>query len=97
MDTKDWHPADIGAALKKRGLTLSGLSVANGYHSTAAGRALKTPWRAMEVIIAAALGVPPETIWPSRYSGAKRPIVRLRRRPAPPAQAAPPSPCGRIR
>ena len=40
----DWHPADILAALKKRGHSLAGLSVANGYHPTAAGKALKTPW-----------------------------------------------------
>ena len=38
---QDWHPADVLAALKKRGHTLAGLSVANGYHPTAAGKALK--------------------------------------------------------
>jgi lambda repressor-like predicted transcriptional regulator len=37
----DWHPADILAALKKRGRSLAGLSVAHGYHATAAGKALK--------------------------------------------------------
>ena len=34
----DWHPADIQAALKKRGHTLAGLSAAHGYHPTAAGQ-----------------------------------------------------------
>jgi Ner family transcriptional regulator len=76
MDNQDWHPADIAAALTKRGHTLAGLSVANGYHPTAAGKALKTPWRAMEMILAEAIGVAPETIWPSRYTGAERPILR---------------------
>jgi Ner family transcriptional regulator len=63
----DWHPADVLAALKKRGKTLSGLSQANGYHPTAAGKALKKPWPAMEKLIAAELGLKPGDIWPSRY------------------------------
>jgi lambda repressor-like predicted transcriptional regulator len=29
---RDWQPAEIRAAIKKRGLSLSRLSVANGYH-----------------------------------------------------------------
>jgi Ner family transcriptional regulator len=63
----DWHPADVLAALKKRGNTLSGLSRAHGYHPTAAGKALKKPWPAMEALIAGALGLAPDDIWPSRY------------------------------
>jgi Ner family transcriptional regulator len=63
----DWHPADVLAALKKRGKTLSGLSRAHGYHATAAGKALKRPWPALEALIAAELGLQPENIWPSRY------------------------------
>jgi Ner family transcriptional regulator len=63
----DWHPADVLAAFKKRGKTLSGLSRAHGYHATAAGKALKRPWPALEAIIAAELGLLPEDIWPSRY------------------------------
>jgi Ner family transcriptional regulator len=80
-DTKervDWHPADILAALKKRGQSLAGLSVANGYHPTAAGKALKQPWPAMERLLAAALGVPPQTIWPSRYDDRGRPLPRAK-------------------
>ncbi len=75
----DWHPADVQAALKKRGLTLAGLSVANGYHPTAAGKALKRPWPAMEAIIARAIGVTPRRIWPSRYGAADEPRGRRRR------------------
>jgi Ner family transcriptional regulator len=63
----DWHPADVLAALKKRGKSLAGLSVANGYHPTAAGKALKRRWPALEAIIAEALGLRPAQIWPSRY------------------------------
>jgi Ner family transcriptional regulator len=63
----DWHPADVLAALKKRGKTLSGISRAHGYHATAAGKALKRPWPALEALIAAELGVTPQEIWPARY------------------------------
>ncbi len=63
----DWHPADVLAALKKRGKTLAGLSIAHGYHPTAAGKALKRPWPALEHIISEALGTTPALIWPSRY------------------------------
>ena len=64
----DWHPADVQAALKKRGLSLTGLSIANGYHATAAGKALKRSWPALEQVIAQAIGVSPGEIWPSRYA-----------------------------
>jgi Ner family transcriptional regulator len=77
-DLTDWHPADVLAALKKRGHSLAGLSVANGYHPTAAGKALKQPWPAMERLIAAAIGVAPQAIWPTRYDGDGQPLPRTR-------------------
>ncbi len=67
--TQDWHKSDIKAALEKRGLTLKGLSISNGYRSVdAAAQALQRPYPKMERIIGRALGIKPETIWPSRYS-----------------------------
>jgi Ner family transcriptional regulator len=74
----DWHPADVLAALKKRGQSLAGLSLANGYHATAAGKALKQPWPAMERLLAAALGLQPREIWPSRYDSEGRPRPRTK-------------------
>ncbi len=68
----DWHPADIQAALKKRGHSLAGLSVAAGYHPTAAGKALKRPWPALEAVIAKAMEMTPEDIWPARYRARQR-------------------------
>ena len=74
----DWHPADVLAALKKRGRSLAGLSVANGYHPTAAGKALKQPWPAMELLLADAIGVAPQEMWPAgmttraAHGGARR-------------------------
>lgn len=63
----DWHSADIKAALEKRGLSLAKVSRSAGYHSTAAGRALRTSWPEMERVIAEALDTRPWLIWPSRY------------------------------
>lgn len=66
--TQDWHKSDIKAALEKKGLTLKGLSISNGYRSVdAAAQALQRPYPKMERILAKAIGVKPETIWPSRY------------------------------
>ena len=79
LDPSDWHPADVLAALKKRGLTLAGLSIAHGYHSTAAGKALKRPWPTMEALIAKELGLPPQAIWPSRYDSRGVPRGRTRK------------------
>jgi len=65
---QDWHKADIKSALEKRGLTLKGLALKNGYRSVdAAAQALQHPYPKMERIIAKALDVSPESIWPSRY------------------------------
>ena len=75
---EDCHPADVLAALKKRGHSLAGLSVANGYHPTAAGKALKQPWPALEQIIAAALALTPQEIWPSRYDDRGSPLPRAK-------------------
>lgn len=75
----DWHPADVLAALKKRGRTLAGLSLDHGYHPTAAGKALKRSWPAMEAIIAHELGLPPQRIWPSRYDANGEPLARTRK------------------
>ena len=66
--TQDWHKEDIKAAIHKAGFTFKGLSLANGYRSVdACHQALHRPYPKTERIIAAALGVQPEEIWPSRY------------------------------
>lgn len=41
---KDWHPADIIAALKKKGTTLSALSRKSGYAHSTPSNALFRPW-----------------------------------------------------
>ncbi|MEO1752049.1 helix-turn-helix domain-containing protein [Thiofaba sp. EF100] len=66
--TTDWHRADILAALKKNGWSLASLSRHCGYATrTALYQALLRKWPKGEAIIAEAIGVAPEVIWPTRY------------------------------
>ncbi|WP_430876171.1 helix-turn-helix domain-containing protein [Gilliamella sp. G0441] len=67
MMKQDWHPADIIAALKKKGTTLSALSRQSGYAPSTLSNALVRPWTKGELIIANELGVEAKRIWPSRY------------------------------
>lgn len=62
-----WHPADIVAALRKRGWSLRRLSVHHGYSPTVLARALRVPWPKGEALIAATLGMAPTELWPERY------------------------------
>lgn len=68
QQTSDWHKADIGAALKKRGTSFAALSRQHGLASSTLHNAIVRPWPKGEKIIANAIGVAPEEIWPSRYS-----------------------------
>ncbi|PWC15500.1 DNA-binding protein [Brenneria roseae subsp. roseae] len=63
----DWHPADIIAALRKKGTTLAAVSRAAGLSSSTLANALSRPWPKGEWLIADALGIHPSEIWPSRY------------------------------
>ncbi|EPJ3900940.1 helix-turn-helix domain-containing protein [Proteus mirabilis] len=63
----DWHPADIIAALRKRGTTLAAISRQAGLSSSTLANALSRPWPKGEKIIADFLSVAPSEIWPSRY------------------------------
>lgn len=71
---KDWHRADIKAALEKAGWSLRQLSFAYGYSSNMCIKALTYPYPNGERLIADAIGVEPWTIWPSRYDDAHQPI-----------------------
>ncbi|TCQ85177.1 MULTISPECIES: helix-turn-helix transcriptional regulator [Rahnella] len=63
----DWHPADIIAALHKKGTTLAAVSRAAGLSSSTLSNALSRPWPKGEILISKVIGVPPQTVWPSRY------------------------------
>ncbi len=65
---EDWHPADIKAALAKKGFSLSRLARENDYAETSPSNVFRQPWAAMEKIMANIIGLPPQEIWPSRYT-----------------------------
>ncbi|MDL4912673.1 MAG: helix-turn-helix transcriptional regulator [Enterobacterales bacterium endosymbiont of Blomia tropicalis] len=63
----DWHREDILAAVRKKKKSLAALSREHGLSSGTLSNALIRPWPRGEEIIASAIGLPPEEIWPSRY------------------------------
>lgn len=74
MESKDWHKADIVAAVKKRGTSLAALSRAAGLASSTLSNTLRRPWPKGEKVIANCIDVHPAEIWPSRYK--KKPFDR---------------------
>ncbi|GAA5106062.1 transcriptional regulator [Orbus sasakiae] len=64
---QDWHRADIRAELEKRGTSLRKLSREAGLSENTLRNALDRKWPKGEKIIAEAIGVKPEEIWPTRY------------------------------
>ncbi|ELY2859257.1 transcriptional regulator [Enterobacter quasiroggenkampii] len=64
---KNWHRADILAAIKKRGGTLAQLSRDNGLHERTLYNALERHWPKGERIIADYIGEEVQDIWPERY------------------------------
>lgn len=72
----DWHPADIVAALRKAGYTLSKLAFEHGLKdSSGLSVALVRSFPKGEKRIADALGIHPKVIWPTRYEkdGTRKP------------------------
>lgn len=66
---QDWHPADIKAALHKKGITLAGIAEAYGMTSSSSLSSTFTrSYPLNEKRIADAIGVHPKVIWPSRYN-----------------------------
>jgi Ner family transcriptional regulator len=88
LDPRDWHPADVKAALNKAGWTLRSLGMAHSLGPNSLKVVLQMPWPNAERIIAQAIGVPPQLIWPSRYDptghpnrprGRRRKVSHLRK------------------
>jgi Ner family transcriptional regulator len=93
----DWHPADVVAALRKAGWSVTQLSLQHGYASNCLADALRKPYPKAEGIIAATLGLRPEQIWPSRYTDgvpnrARGRPIRPAGVPLPPARNGTPAP-----
>ena len=65
---QDWHPADIVAAIRKRGYTLSDIARAEGLNSSSIlSRAMTQSYPAAEVRLAKYAGVPVQQMFPTRY------------------------------
>lgn len=64
---QDWHKADIICTLWKLGTSIQKLSREHNYKGNGLEQAIRRPWPKGERIIADALGVTPQSIWPSRY------------------------------
>ncbi len=69
---QDTHPAIIVAQLRIKGTSLRKLAAENDLYPTALSVALQRPWLKAEGIIANAIGIKPEKIWPSRYAKRKQ-------------------------
>jgi len=69
----DWHPADIKAALEKRGYSFRRIAREMGYAMKSCDSVLRRPFGPVEERVAEIIGVPAATLWPSRY------LVPLRR------------------
>ncbi|KMJ46655.1 hypothetical protein AB204_02180 [Xenorhabdus khoisanae] len=65
----DWHPADIVAAVRKTGISLSELSRRSGLSSATLQNAIHRRYPKGQRLIAEHIGVHPSEIWPSRYEG----------------------------
>lgn len=63
----DWHRADVVAALHKKGWSLRELSRQSGLSAGTLKSALDRPYLKAEGIIASAIGVAAQEIWPERY------------------------------
>ena len=63
----DWPSHYIVYRLRERGTSFRRLSTRAGYAPTSAKAAIQIPWPKMEALIATAIGVKPQEIWPSRY------------------------------
>lgn len=62
-----WHPADIIAAVRKRGTTLQRLSRENGFSVFTMNKAVRQCFPACHDIIADVIGTPRQSIWPQFY------------------------------
>ncbi|AUN95907.1 helix-turn-helix domain-containing protein [Pseudazoarcus pumilus] len=77
---EDWHPADIKAALEKKGWTLRALGEHHGIRGNTLSHTFDRSYPINERRIADAIGVPVQEIWPSRYYPDGRPRQRGIRR-----------------
>jgi len=67
MTTRGWHREDIKAAVRKTGITLSGLALSRGLSESACRTALSGRHPRAEAAIAEHIKVPLWELWPDRW------------------------------
>lgn len=76
-----WHPADIVAAVHKRGGRLNALAEQHGFNAYSMSKALRLCFPACHDVLAAFVGASRQEIWPQFYDEAgNRLSARERRR-----------------
>lgn len=65
--SQDWHPADVVAAFKKKGTTITRVAREMNLCESYLRQAVNRPYPKAERILAEYLGTTPQAIWPSRY------------------------------
>jgi Ner family transcriptional regulator len=79
---QDWHKADVKAALEKKGLTMTAVALRHGLDPSAVRQSLREQNRRqftrIKALIAAAIGLPPQTIWPSLFDSNGQPYWKRR-------------------
>jgi Ner family transcriptional regulator len=71
---KGWHPEDIKAAVRKRGKTFTALAREHEVDPSTPRLAASRPCYTGEQIVAGFLGIPPQELWPDRYSEDGHPL-----------------------
>jgi len=75
-----WHPADIKAALAKKGWTFYSLSRHLGHkNANSAAAVIQKPWPVVQKLIGEIICIDPAEIWPDRYNTDGSPIGCVRR------------------
>ena len=74
----NWTRQEVLFALRRAGTTAAAIGEANGLASTSVYNALERPYPRVHDLIAAAIGVSRETIWPQFYQhdGRRRHLIR---------------------
>ena len=67
MPKRNMHPEDVKAAVRKTGVTLSGLARDNGFSDSAGRKALYQPIPRVNRLIAKRLGKTVHEIWPEWF------------------------------
>lgn len=73
---RGWHPEDIKAAIRKKGVNVSDLGKDHGLSGSAMRLALWQPVPRADKVIADFLEVPLHALWPDRYDAEGHKIYR---------------------